>query len=215
MWGAHSTRPLSAPRGLAYRGRMLKSETSRAWLEVALAGLDRVLVDHAHCERKAAAQAMALVSAYPERELLVRRLSGLAVEELRHFRAVYAELGRRGLALSRDAGDPYARALQGLVRGVDGAQGGGSARLVDRLLVGGLIESRSCERLGLLAGGLDAGSLRDLYRSLVRAEAGHARLFVDLACAYADPDGVAIRLDELAVSESEILAALPLEPRIH
>ena len=87
---------------------LILSPTNPRWLEVALADFDRVLVDHAHCEKKAAASAMSLVAAYPDRERLVRRLSSLAIEELRHFRAVHLRLRRRGLTLGRDPGDPYA-----------------------------------------------------------------------------------------------------------
>ena len=87
---------------------------------------------------------MALVAAYPDRERLVRRLSSLAIEELRHFRSVYACIRRRGLVLGRDPGDPYAQALRRLVRS------SGEGRLTDRLLVCALIEARSQERLDLL-----------------------------------------------------------------
>jgi tRNA-(ms[2]io[6]A)-hydroxylase len=188
---------------------MLRSRTDPGWVEVAVRGLDRVLVDHAHCEKKAASQAISLVAAYPERARLVRRLSALAIEELRHFRTVYAELCRRGISLSRDRGDPYARALQGLLRS------GGDGRLVDRLLVAGLVEARSRERLELLGEALEDGRLRALYRSLARAEAGHATLFVELAREAAPERAVARRLAELAEREAEIVASLPIEPRIH
>ena len=91
---------------------MIRTPTDPRWLEHALAHFDDVLVDHAHCEKKAAAAAMSLVAAHPEHDELVRRLSALAIEELRHFRSVYAELRRRQIPLTRDRGDPYARALQ-------------------------------------------------------------------------------------------------------
>jgi tRNA-(ms[2]io[6]A)-hydroxylase len=188
---------------------VLRSTTDPLWLEVALADLDLVLRDHAHCEKKAAAQAMALVSSYPERDRLVRQLSGLAIEELRHFRRVHAELRRRGGVLGRDPGDPYARALHELARS------GAEQRLNDRLLIAGLIEARSHERLSLLAKGVVEPRLASLYGGLARAEAGHAELFVELAASYAGNDPTRDRLDELSVREAEIVAALPLEPRIH
>jgi tRNA-(ms[2]io[6]A)-hydroxylase len=188
---------------------VIRSGTDPRWVEVALGDLDRVLVDHAHCEKKAAAQALSLVAAYPDRERLVRRLSALAIEELRHFRAVHRELRRRKLDLGRDRGDPYAKRLQGLVRS------GGPGRLTDRLLVSGLIESRSHERLCLLADALPEAALADFYRALARAEEGHARLFVDLARRYDDHSAVDARLEELAGDEARIVASLPLEPRIH
>jgi tRNA-(ms[2]io[6]A)-hydroxylase len=188
---------------------VIRSGTDPRWVEVALADLDRVLVDHAHCEKKAAAQALSLVAAYPDLERLVRRLSALAIEELRHFRAVHRELRRRKLDLGRDPGDPYAKHLQCLVRS------SGPGRLTDRLLVSGLIEARSHERLLLLADALPDAALSDFYRALARAEEGHARLFVDLARQYDDDAGVVARLEELAAEEARIVASLPLQPRIH
>lgn len=184
--------------------------TDPRWLEAALEDFDAVLADHAHAEKKAAAQAMALVGAYPDRDLLVRRLSALALEELRHFRSVYEHLRARGLSLGRDPGDPYAQALMRLVR-----VGRPEDRLVDRLLVPGLIEARSAERLSLLADALPDPQLCDFYRSLAKAELGHADLFRQLAEDAVPADRVAQRLGELASAEAGILRDLPIEARIH
>ena len=186
---------------------MILTRTDPRWGPMAARQIDRVLVDHAHCEKKAASQALALVSGYPERERLVRELSALAIEELRHFRSVLVLLRRRGLGLGRDLGDPYARALHGHARR-------GTARLLDRLLIAGLIEARSSERLDLLGRALGTSDLAGFYTRLARAEAGHAELFRGLAATYA-PDEVSARLAELARAEAEIVSALPLEPRIH
>ena len=188
---------------------MIESATTPGWLAVALGDLDRVLVDHAHCERKAAATALSLVASHPEHEILVRRLSALAIEELRHFRAVCERLRERGLALTPDRGNPYARALRALVRDAR------RERLLDRLLVAGLIEARSCERLRLLGEHLDDPALAAFYRSLAQAEAGHATLFRELAAALHPAPEVGERLAALAREEARIVAALPLEPRIH
>ncbi len=189
---------------------VLISSTDPRWLRTALDRLNEVLVDHAHCEKKAAATALSLMGAYPDREHLVRRMSALAIEELRHFRDVYERIRRRGLRLGRDPGDPYAQRLMKLVRG--GGEGG--ERLTDRLLVAGLIEARSHERLSLLAGAIPDEDLASFYAALARAESGHARLFVELAERY-DPEGASGRLRQLARHEAEIVAGLPLEPRIH
>jgi tRNA-(ms[2]io[6]A)-hydroxylase len=186
---------------------VLKSVTDPRWLPIALEGLDLVLVDHAHCEKKAAATALSLVAAYHDREHLVRQMSALAIEELRHFREVHARMCERGLRLGRDPGDPYARDLVSSVRS------GGPGRLTDRLLVAGLIEARSHERLDLLAAGVEDAELAAFYAGLARAERGHARLFVELARRYDADAGE--RLAELARREAELVAGLPLEPRIH
>jgi tRNA 2-(methylsulfanyl)-N6-isopentenyladenosine37 hydroxylase len=187
---------------------VLRSQTAPEWVVVALERFDRVLVDHAHCERKAAATALSLVNDYSDCPDLVRRLTRLAQEELRHFDAVHKELHGRGLVLSRDKGDPYAKALLRHVRT------GQRDRRTDRLLVCSLIEARSCERLALLGRNLP-GDLGRFYARLATAEAGHHRLFVDLALLYDERDAVMARLEELAEIEAEIARQLPLEPRIH
>jgi tRNA 2-(methylsulfanyl)-N6-isopentenyladenosine37 hydroxylase len=189
---------------------MLQQPTDPGWLPVALADFDQVLLDHAHCEKKAASQALSLLAAFPERERLVRSMARLAQEEVGHFRQVYDRARARGLTLGRDHGDPYARALRKLVR-----HQRDETRLVDLLLVAALIEARSHERLELLAGGLEDEELGRFYGTLAQAEAGHARLFVDLARDYAPPGEVDARLEALAAAEAEIVAGLPLVPRIH
>jgi tRNA-(ms[2]io[6]A)-hydroxylase len=187
---------------------LLRVATDPRWLEVALADFDRVLLDHAHCEKKAAAQALSLVASYPERAKLVQRLTRLAQEELTHFRQVYDRLLARGLVLERDRGDPYAQALRRHLRRTD------PGRLTDLLVVSALIEARSCERLELLARGLEDPDLRAFYATLARAEDGHHRLFLDLA-RESDPDGVDARVDALAEAEAEVVRGLPVEARVH
>lgn len=188
---------------------MIGTPTDRRWLSEALASFDAVLLDHAHCEKKAAATAVSLVGGYPQHDELVRRLSALAIEELRHFRAVYRLLRKRGLSLSRDTGDPYVQQLMRLVRSA------GDDRLMDRLLVAALIEARSRERLELLAGALPDRKLAEFYASLARAEAGHARIFYDLAARTTGSEPTRARLAELAPAESKILAELPIAARMH
>ena len=193
---------------------MILSETTPRWIDVATSNMDAVLVDHAHCEKKAAASAMSLVVGYPEFEELVRRMSALAVEELQHFRAVFERIVQRGLALGRDQGDPYAQKLMVLARVSHGRQAR-QGRLTDRLLLFGLIEARSHERLELLATHLEAPDLKRFYADLAKAESRHAVLFRELACLYDDPEAVDERLSELAAAEADIVRALPIEPRIH
>ena len=188
---------------------VLRWPTPRAWAEAASADMDAVLLDHAHLEKKAAASAMSLVSAYPEHDLLVRRCVRLAREELQHFQQVHQLLVARGLSLGRDAGDPYAKALLAELRSPR------DERLMDRLLVFSLIEARSGERLALLGEVLGEGELRDFYTGLAKVESGHHRLFLELAEAYADPTAVAVRLEELAAREAEIAASLPVRARLH
>jgi tRNA-(ms[2]io[6]A)-hydroxylase len=186
---------------------ILLTATDPRWTAVAVEGLAATLADHAHCEKKAAASALKLVADHPDRPELVRSLAKLAQEELSHLLAVLTEMARLGVPLGPDGGDPYAQALVKLVRG-------GKGRLVDRLLVSALIEARSHERLRLLADALPDPRLRDVYARFAQSEAGHERLFVDLAGREGGAAAQA-RLGELAKAEAEIVAGLPLVARIH
>jgi len=159
----------------------LASASDPRWIEVALERFDEVLCDHAHCEKKAASQAISLCATWPEKVQLVQSMSRLAHEELSHFRQVYDRVVARGLVLRRDHGDPYARALRKQVRHEQEA-----TRLTDLLLVCGLIEARSHERLALLGDHLEDPELQLFYRTLAQVEAGHAKLFVRLVNTYAD-----------------------------
>ncbi len=187
---------------------ILRSATDPRWVEVALRDLDATLADHAHCEKKAAATAVKLVADNADHPDLVRKLARLAQEETHHFLAVLNELALRGRTLPPDGGDPYVQALLKLV-------GGGRGRLAEQLLVCALVEARSCERLGLLAGALSDPRLREFYRRLAISEAGHERLFVDLARVNGGGIDVDARLREMADEEAAIVAGLPLLPRIH
>ncbi len=187
---------------------ILRSATDPRWVAVALADLDATLGDHAHCEKKAAATAVKLVADQADRPDLVRKLARLAQEETHHFLAVLNELALRGRTLPPDAGDPYVQSLLRLV-------GGGPDRLPAQLLVCALVEARSCERLRLLAGALPDPRLREFYERLAQSEAGHERLFVDLARDHAGAVDVDARLAALAEAEAVVVAGLPLLPRIH
>lgn len=186
---------------------ILRSATDPRWVEVALADLDATLADHAHCEKKAVATAVKLVADHPTLPALVRPLARLAQEELQHFLAMIGEVERRGRALPPDHGDPYVQQLLRLVRG-------GPGRLVDQLLVGALVEARSCERMKLLGGRLPEARLRELYQRLAQSEEGHEALFVQLAVEVGGEPARA-RLVQLAEAEAAIVAGLPLLPRMH
>jgi tRNA-(ms[2]io[6]A)-hydroxylase len=167
-----------------------------AWIDAALSDLDAVLVDHAHCEMKAASNAMALAVRAAHLPHVVRELALLAEEELRHFRQVLAELDRRGLALGPPPVDPYAATLRKLAA-ASGKGGGHTAALIDRFLVAALIEARSCERFRILERALaergGADELRAFYADLLAAEARHFRTFTDLAIDVAGGDEARVR----------------------
>ncbi|HVP62366.1 MAG TPA: tRNA-(ms[2]io[6]A)-hydroxylase [Myxococcaceae bacterium] len=186
----------------------LRCETDPRWLPHALAHLDQVVIDHAHCEKKAAANALSLLQAYPEVPELPGHMARLAREESGHLARVLQLLERRGLALGRDPGDPYAQALQALVR-TPAAQ-----RQLDRFLVAAIIEARSCERLALLAEGLPDADLRRFYAELARSEDGHQRLFLRLALRV-HGEAVAARLEQLVAREADLVRRLPIRAAIH
>ncbi|MHB8417038.1 MAG: MiaE family protein [Myxococcales bacterium] len=187
----------------------LERATDPGWVAVALSDIGRLLQDHAHCEKKAAATALSLVAGNPGRPEFVGPLVSLAQEETRHFFRVLAELERRGVPLGRCPADPYVRGL------IDRLAPSGTDRLRDRLLVGSLIEARSCERFSLLAERCEDARLRQLWGDLFRAEAEHHGLFVRLAVHLCGAAEVRERLAELRAEEGEIVRALPLRVAIH
>lgn len=188
----------------------LRVATPPGWAAVAVADLPATMSDHAHAERKAALGALSLLAREPHRTVLVGRMAKLAREEPRHLDQVLAHLRRSGRALAPDRSDRNAGALHALRRhGVDR-----EADLCDRLLIAALIEARSWERLNLLGLALD-GELGAFYAELARSEAGHYRLFVELAAAECPSQDGQARLAELADAEATIVRGLPHEPRIH
>jgi tRNA-(ms[2]io[6]A)-hydroxylase len=187
----------------------LRVPTDPAWARKAVSDLDRVLVDHAHCEMKAASNALSLIVRHPSDLGLVRALTELAREELDHVRRAVAFLERRGLALGPPPVDTYAADL----RQAMAAMSSPVPPLVDRLLVGALIEARSCERFKLLLEALPESTPQDLrvfYEELFACEARHYRAYVDLAIRACDNDTRAVeaRLSTLAVAEGKIVSAL-------
>ena len=186
----------------------LQVATPPGWTEVALADLEGTMSDHAHAEKKAALSAMTLLSREPHRTDLIARMAKLAREELRHLDQVLGHLRDASWTLRRDLPDRYAGRLLKLRRP------SGEPALVDRLLCAALIEARSWERLNLLGEALD-GELGVFYGELARSEAGHYRLFVELARQECPGQDVDARLAELAQAEAEIVRTLPHEARIH
>jgi tRNA-(ms[2]io[6]A)-hydroxylase len=190
----------------------LKVATDRAWAAEAMRDVDAVLVDHAHCEMKAASNALSLVARHPEDVELTRALARLAREEIDHFQRVLDLLSARGAKLGRPAVDVYAANLRRAAGALLSEPG--VTPLVDRLLVGAIIEARSCERFQLLVGATrDEASHADvhgLWTELLASEARHFRTFVDLAVCAAGGDRARVlrRLDRLAEAEGAIVAAL-------
>jgi tRNA 2-(methylsulfanyl)-N6-isopentenyladenosine37 hydroxylase len=188
---------------------VLRLGTNPQWLDLALSNIDIILLDHSHCELKAANNAINLMFRYSGHLKLIEALTAIAREELEHFHQVNQILAARQIPLAPLNSPPYAAALKKHIRS------NGAERLLDCLLVGGLIEARSHERLGLLAAHLPEPDLAAFYRSLMASEARHFGAFWSLADTYFDRPIVQERLAELAVIESDLLVELHPEPRIH
>lgn len=156
----------------------LSVRTPDRWFEQAPAHLDELLIDHANCEKKAASTALSLLYRYVDRPELLQTLSRLAREELRHFEQVHEILQRRSIPYVQLTASRYAGGLKSLVRS------GEPDRLVDTLLLGAIVEARSCERfLGLIQ--VLPADLADFYRKLLESEARHFQQYLGLAAQYA------------------------------
>jgi tRNA 2-(methylsulfanyl)-N6-isopentenyladenosine37 hydroxylase len=187
----------------------LKVPTDASWTAAAMRDADAVLVDHAHCELKAASNALSLVARHPGDVELAHALADIAREEIDHFQRVVAVLAARRVALGPPPVDEYAASLRRAASAL--ARGPAITALVDRLLVAAVIEARSCERFQLLAASArDDAALHGLWHKLLASEARHYRTFVDLAvrASAGDRASVVERLDQLAVAEGAIVTAL-------
>jgi len=187
----------------------LQSATDARWLAQVDIHLDEILIDHAHCEKKAAGVAMNLLFSYVDHVPLARAMTEIVNEELAHFQLVLDLLERRGIRFRKLSPSSYGQRLHACVHKQE------PDRAIDRLLVAGLIEARSCERFALLRDHLADLELRDFYGSLFESEARHHATYVRLACDVAPEDTVRARLQELSAEEAAIIAQGDPFARMH
>lgn len=188
----------------------LKSSTEARWLSQVDRDLPAILIDHAHCEKKAAGVAMNLIFAYGSgRPEICRELSEIVVEELEHFRLVLDLLERREIRFTSLQPGHYGRKLNDLVRK------GEPDRAIDRFLVASLIEARSCERFSLLRDHVQDAELAEFYGSLFESEARHHSTYTQMARHFGNEDAIRQRLDVLAGDEAEIIREGDPLPRMH
>ena len=193
----------------------LKTETPPGWAEFAIQDFDSFLIDHASCERKAAATCMSFVGGHPDKPELCDVMITLAREEMEHFQQAFRIMRQRGLQLEPGAKDPYVNALLKEVRTTP------DARFMDRLLISGIVEARSCERLGLVGQELVKSSVKEeaelgqYYSDLAVAEARHYGLFTKFAEKYFPKDDVQARLDELLECEAKVVQDMPWRAAVH
>jgi len=186
----------------------LPCATPQAWLHWAVQNPELLLIDHANCEKKAASTALNLMFRYTDNPRLLHKLSRLAREELRHFEQVCAIMESRQVAYRQISASRYAQGLRGSIRSHE------PARLVDTLVIGALIEARSCERFAALAPLLDE-ELAQFYGSLLRSEARHFKDYLQLAEAASSAVEVAERVAVFAGLEQELVQSSDTEFRFH
>lgn len=190
----------------------LLAPTDVRWVEAVEGDLDGLLVDHAHCELKAAQSALSFVARFGgECPNAVAPLVALAHEETDHFHEVERRIRARGQILALPRSDDYVVMLRKASRALKDD----APPLLDRLLVSALVEARSCERFKILAENLGDADLRGFYRDLMASEARHFRLFARLAEEAFGEDATRTRLARLAAAEAQLNASLPLGPSVH
>lgn len=187
--------------------QFLGEKTPDAWVSSALQNLEVLLIDHAHCEKKAAATAISLMSRYPHKSRLVNKMSSLAREELLHFEKVLRIMRRRDYQFQHLSSARYAKSLHQMVAKQE------PQRLIDQLIIGAFIEARSCERFARLINELD-DELALFYGSLLKSEARHFEDYLSLAQGYADED-ITSRIDEFRQLENELVTSNDTEFRFH
>lgn len=185
----------------------LPCRTPQQWIDNALANQDLMLIDHAHCEKKAASTALSLMYRYVDNSDLLNKMSRLAREELRHFEQVLAIMKKRGVEYCHLTPARYAAGLRQAVRTED------PGRLVDVLIVGAIIEARSCERFAALAPFLDE-KLADFYTSLLKSEARHYQDYLSLA-EQAAGESIEARVAEFLALEKALVEEPDTEFRFH
>lgn len=182
----------------------LKLPTDPRWVNLAEKSMEEILTDHAYCEQKAASSCISIIQQFPDYERIVEEVAPVVTEEWGHFRMVLKELKRRNLRLGRQRADRYVNEL------IKFQKKGGTRedQLLEKLLMAALIEARSCERFRLLSTGLEDAHLRQFYHEFMVSEAGHYRMFLDLAHTYLDNDKVKTRWQEWLNYEAELMQRL-------
>lgn len=189
----------------------LAGNTRETWRKEALEHFEDVLLDHAHCEKKAASSAISFLFRYPEYPQFMKPLSELAREELRHFEQVLQKLEERGWAFKRQVPSEYAKKL------VKNARNHEPHKMLDLLICASLIEARSCERMKILSEILleKDPSIAQFYRGLLACEARHHEIYLDLAETVFPREEIEERVRELAIIEVQLLQNEPEHVRMH
>lgn len=181
--------------------------TPQAWIDQALEQQDLLLIDHANCEKKAAATALSMMYRYLEHADLLQHLSRLAREELRHFEQVLAIMQQRNITYRIVTASRYAETLRKAVRTHE------PAKLIDTLIVGAIIEARSCERFAALYPYLD-DTLSAFYYRLLASEARHFHTYLGYARSLTR-EPLQQRIAELVALDNELITSVDTQFRFH
>jgi tRNA-(ms[2]io[6]A)-hydroxylase len=185
----------------------LPCETPQGWVDAALQHPEEMLIDHANCEKKAAGTALNLMFRHVDKPDLLMKMSKLAREELRHFEQVMAIMKKRGIEYRHLSSANYANGLR------TGARTSDPHKLVDILVIGAIIEARSCERFAKIAPHLDA-ELGGFYTSLLKSEARHFKDYLALAELYA-VEPIQPRIDFFRAKEKVLIETEEEHFRFH
>ncbi len=181
-----------------------------AWIAAVIAGFDTFLQDHADCERKASGFAMSMVAKYPDRTAIIPDLIETALEEMEHFKLVYAVMAARGVSLAHVIPkDEYIERLMKLRRT------GREEHFLDRLCIGSVVESRGAERFRLVEEALTDPDLKKFYKMLWVSEAKHGNLYVNMALHYFPENEVYDRLAWFNEQEGAIVQGLEIRAALH
>ena len=190
----------------------LNLPTDPRWVNLAEKSLEDILTDHAYCEQKAATFCISLIQQYPDLEKLVDEVAPVVTEEWGHFRLVVQELKKRNLKLGYQRKDEYVNGLMQFQK----KGGSREDRLLEKLLTCALIEARSCERFRLLSLHIAEDELKDFYRHFMISEAGHYKMFLNLAKHYCGEEKTQNRWAEYLEYEADMLAKMePSGERMH
>ena len=190
----------------------LKLPTDPRWANIAKKNIEEILTDHAYCEQKAASTAISMIIGFPQYPELVSAMTDLAQEEISHFKMVHNLILERGLELGRERKDNYVIKLHTFF-----PKGGSKTNyLVNKLLIAGLIEARSCERFRILSEELEDKKLKKFYRKLMISEANHYTMFLRLARKYGESrERVDEKWNALLEFEAELIGTLGDQKAIH
>jgi len=179
----------------------LQMATDPRWVNIVEMNPGEILTDHAWCEQKAASSAISIIVGFPEYTEVVNEMTALVREEMEHFQRVHDFIQKRGYTLGRERKDPYVNDLLKFTK-----KGGDRADLlVEKLLVGAMIEARSCERFRILSENIGDAELAVFYRELMESEAGHYTMFITLARSIKPREYVDARWNEFLAYEASIM----------